>query len=178
MNFPSHITSYKAPSSQSSGSDSYSLDYSGLDEIRRRQNEASATNAARYKAIYDGNLSEAVMAGKRIRDLLGSMQGIEPVRMSSYSSNSSSSADGAAVGGEHADLKYLDAMTRMQPVGGNAGGMPVARPIAGGAPQNPNAVKSDLLLPSAPAQKKRSTNDRRPAPTVIAGDPMRADYFA
>jgi hypothetical protein len=58
------------------------------------------------------------------------------------------------------------------------GGMPVARPIAGGAPQNPNAVKSDLRLPSAAAAKKRAQSERRPGANVITGDPMRADYFA
>jgi hypothetical protein len=180
MIFPSHITSYKAPGSSSSGSESYSLDYSGLDEIRKRQNEASATNAGRYKALYDGNPGDAIAAGQRIRDLLGSLNSIEPVRMSSYSSNSSSNADGPVIGGEHADLKYLEAATKMQPAGGNAGGggMPVARPIAGGAPQNPNAVKPDVQLPSAPAARKQSKDGKRPGAHVITGDPMRADYFA
>jgi hypothetical protein len=179
MIFPSHITSYKAPGSSSSSGENYSLDYSGLDEIRKRQNEASATNAARYKSLYDGNPSEAIMAGKRIRDLLGSLSSIEPVRMSSYSSNSSSNAEGAVVGGEHADLKYLEAAAKMQPAGGNGGGgMPVARPIAGGAPQNPNAVKSDFMLPSAQATRKQSKDGKRPGANVITGDPMRADYFA
>lgn len=169
MIFPTHVTSYKAPGSQSSSSEDYSLDYSGLDEIRKRQNEASATNAARYKALYDGDVGGSVSAGRRIRDLLSSIGSIEPVRVSSYRSSSSSDSDGPVIGGEHADLKYLEAMTKMAPAAGGGAGGRAAPPVAGAAaPIAPPRFKP----PTAAEVKRGDRKDpKKPGLHMMTGEP-------
>lgn len=176
MIFPTHITSYKAPGSRSSSGENYSLDYSGLDEIRKRQNEASATSVAKYKALYDGKPDEAVMAGRRIRDLLGSISSIEPVRMSSYSSNSSSDADGAVIGGDHADLKYLETMAKMPPApnAGGGGGSAIPRVQAAAPPQSQPRAK----LPTKDQARVQAKFASKPGYTVMAGDPETFPYLS
>lgn len=177
MIFPSHVTSYKAPGASSSGSESYTLDYSGLDEIRKRQNEASATNAGKYKALYDGDVGGSVSAGRRIRDLISSIGSIEPVRMASYSSNSSSNSDGPVIGGEHADLKYLEAMTKMAPAGGGGGGAGRAgAPVGAGIVKAPPQSQPRVNLPNAGAAKKLD-KEKKPGTHLMTGEPPTFPYM-
>lgn len=174
---PTHVTSYKAPSSRSSSNSSYQLDYSGLDEIRKRQDEAGATSAARFKALYDGDVGGSVAAGRRIRDLLSSIGSIEPVRMSSYSSSSSSDSDGPVIGGEHADLKYLEAMTKMAPAGGGGGAGRAAAPAVGGMAKAPPQAQPRVNLPTAGAAKKLD-KEKKPGLHMMTGEPPTFPYMS
>jgi hypothetical protein len=167
MIFPSHITSYKAPGSQSSSSEDYSLDYSGLDEIRKRRDAASELEGEKQGALYRGDLEGSMKAGRRIKSLLSEIGNIEPVRLSSYRSSGSSDADGEVFGGEHADLEYLKAMAQMAGNrGGAGGGAPPAQRIA--APPAPPRFKP----PTAADVKRGDRNDpKTPGLHMMTGDP-------
>lgn len=81
MLLPKYLLRASGPSSDQNFSESVTYDYSGADEIQKRQDEASTQAAARYKALYDGDIGGSVSAGQRIRDLLSSLGSIQPVRV-------------------------------------------------------------------------------------------------
>lgn len=114
MQLPSHITRMSGPSSSSSSNSSISYDYSGLDEINKRKDEANQLGAAKWKALYDGDVGGSVAAGDRIRSLLSSLKDIKPVRVSSESSSSDSSSGAASFEGEHEDLERIRAEAKAQ----------------------------------------------------------------
>jgi hypothetical protein len=109
MLYPTHITQATGPSSSSSSNSSISYDYSGLDEINKRKDEANQLGAAKWKALYDGDVGGSVAAGDRIRSLLSSLKDIKPVRVSSESSSSDSSRGATSFVGEHEDLEWMRA---------------------------------------------------------------------
>lgn len=100
MLYPTHITRMSGPSSSQSSSSSVSYDYSGLDEIAKRKDEARQLGAAKWKALYDGDVGGSVAAGDRIRSLLSSLSEIQPVRVASSSSSGSSDSKSGTIEGE------------------------------------------------------------------------------
>lgn len=109
MLLPTHITRASGPSSSSNSSNSVSYDYSGLDEINKRKDEAGQLEAAKSKALYDGDVAGSMSAGKRIRGLLDSLREITPVRVSNTSSSTSSDSNSGGFEGEHEDLVWMKA---------------------------------------------------------------------
>lgn len=89
-----YTTRFSGAGGSSSSGGSVSYDYSGLDEIRKRQNEANQLAVARQAQLYDGDIKGSMTGGQRIRYLLSSLSDIEPVRVSSVSKNNSSSDSG------------------------------------------------------------------------------------
>lgn len=105
MLFPTHLTRASGPSSSQSSSGSVSYDYSGLDEINKRKDEAGQLEVAKFKALYDGDVSGSLAASKRIRGLLNSLADLPPVRVSSQSSSSSADSSAGAFEGQHEELE-------------------------------------------------------------------------
>lgn len=101
MLLPKYLLKASGPSSKQGFSESISYDYSGQDEINKRKDEAGQQSAARYKALYDGDVGGSVAAGQRIRGLLSSLKDITPVRVASYSSNTDTSGDSGGFEGAH-----------------------------------------------------------------------------
>lgn len=112
MQLPTHITKAAGPSSSANASRSVSYDYSGEDTIQKRRDEASQMQAARRKALYDGDVSGALAAGDRIRTLLDSIATIRPARVASESSSSSFDRRATQFEGEHDDLEYVKSQGR------------------------------------------------------------------
>lgn len=98
---PPYITGAKATTNAPSSSESISYDYSGLDEIRKRQDEANQLGIGRYQQLYGGDVAGSVGAGQRIRSLLSSLKDIEPVRVSSVSSSQDMGGGSTEITGEH-----------------------------------------------------------------------------
>lgn len=101
MQLPTHLTRVQTSTDAPSSSESVSYDYSGLDEIRKRQDEANKLGIARYQQIYGGDVPGSVASGHRIRSLLSSLQDIEPVRVASVSSSQNMGGGSTEVEGEH-----------------------------------------------------------------------------
>lgn len=101
MQLPKYLLRASGPSVDNDFSESVSYDYSGADEIQKRLDEAQQQSAARYKALYDGDIGGAVAAGHRIRDLLASLGSIAPVRVRDRSVSGGSKVDTGAFEGEH-----------------------------------------------------------------------------
>lgn len=103
MLLPTHITKYSGPSTSQSQSSSTSYDYSGLDEINKRKDEANQLAIARQAQLYDGDVKGSLSSGQRIRSLLSSLKDIAPVRVASQSDSSDSRYDAADFEGVHGD---------------------------------------------------------------------------
>jgi hypothetical protein len=115
---PSHLTSYKGPSSSSSVSSSESYDYSGLDDALKKQDELGALRTAKFGALYGGDIPGSVQAAHRIRGLVEALrpyaadvselhpsQVVAPLsRVSSASSSSDHSSHSPQWDGTHEDL--------------------------------------------------------------------------
>lgn len=64
------VTRWSAPSASSSSSDSVSYDYSGFDDLVKRQDALGALRDNKFASMYSGDVPSAVTAGNKIRDLL------------------------------------------------------------------------------------------------------------
>lgn len=98
---PPYLTSIQSSAPSQSQSESINFDYSGMDEIRKRKDEASQLASAKWQSLYGGDVAGSVGAGQRIRSLLSSLKDIQPVRVASYSSNSSMDGGSQTVSGHH-----------------------------------------------------------------------------
>lgn len=88
LQLPRYLTAAKQTTNAPSGSESTTFDYSGADEILKRQGQATTLEAARQKDLYDGKISDGLEKGKVIRGLIASLNSIQPVRIASHSSSS------------------------------------------------------------------------------------------
>lgn len=98
---PPYLTSVRGSTNAPSSSESISYDYSGLDEIRKRQDEANQLGIGRYQQLYGGDVAGSVSSGQRIRSLLSSLKDIEPVRISSYSRSDDGGSSSGEISGQH-----------------------------------------------------------------------------
>lgn len=163
MQLPPNLTRYSGPSASRSVSSSMSLDYSGADDLAKKQEALPAAQAAKYAALYGGDIPGSVAAQHRIRDLLDAINNPRQplVRPSSQSQSASEDAAGPAVIGEHPSLEMPSGEgTAIAP-------MPVAPPI----PQ-PRA----FLPPSATSPIRQVPVARGLAPaTDVLSDPHDQD---
>jgi hypothetical protein len=67
---PSWSVSYPGGGSQSTSSSS-SYDYGGQDLVHKVGDDLSQANAAKFSALYNGDISGALATGRRIADLSG-----------------------------------------------------------------------------------------------------------
>ena len=102
---PPYITGAKQSTDAPSSSESISYDYSGLDEIRKRQDEANQLGVGRYQQLYGGDVAGSVSSGQRIRSLLSSLKDIAPVRISSISSSQNMGGGSTEIMGQHDEPK-------------------------------------------------------------------------
>jgi len=98
---PPYLTRAQSSAPSQSQSESISYDYSGMDEINKRKDEASQLAGSKYQALYGGDVAGSVGAGQRIRSLLSSLKDIQPVRISSVSSSSNMDGGSQAIEGHH-----------------------------------------------------------------------------
>ena len=98
---PTYLTSARSTFNAPSASESVTYDYSGQDEIRKRQDEAQQLSMGRYQQLYGGDVAGSVASGQRIRDLLSSIKSIEPVRIASRSSSSDGGGSSSDISGTH-----------------------------------------------------------------------------
>ena len=98
---PTYLTSVRRTVNAPRSSESVTYDYSGQDEIRKRQDEASKLSLGRFQQLYDGDVSGSVASGQRIRDLLSSIKSIPPVRIASSSSSSDMGGGSSEITGSH-----------------------------------------------------------------------------
>lgn len=124
MLLPTHLLRYSGPSADSDYGTSVSYDYSGAEEIQKRQDEAAQQSAARYKALYDGDVAGSVASGHRIRDLLSSLKDIDPVRVSNVETNVGSKFDTGAFEGQH---EQPQAMTKVDATPGGTAMRPASK---------------------------------------------------
>lgn len=85
------------PTLHAGGGSSVHYDYSGGEELRKRQDAVSEMASKRFQALYAGDIPSAIEAGNRIRELRNSMSGIDPVRVSARSSESRVGYEGPSV---------------------------------------------------------------------------------
>lgn len=85
------------PTLHTGGGSSVHYDYSGGEELRKRQDAISEMASKRFQALYAGDIPSAIEAGNRIRELRNSMSGIDPVRVSAQSSESRVGYEGPSV---------------------------------------------------------------------------------
>lgn len=98
---PPYLTNVRTSTNAPSSSESISYDYSGADEIQKRQDEARQLAVGRYGQLYGGDVAGSVGAGQRIRDLLSSIKDIAPVRVSSSSSSRDGGGGSSELSGTH-----------------------------------------------------------------------------
>lgn len=115
MRLPGQLTQWSGPSSSQDSSESASYDYSGLDDLLKKQEEVGGLRDQKFRSIYDGDIPGAVATGGRIRDLLGAIRKHAPqaterspqaigaplVRVASSSSSSSSRSEAPSWHGQH-----------------------------------------------------------------------------
>jgi len=82
------------PSSKTSAASSVRYDFSGEQEIRKRQDAISEMANQKLKALYEGDVMAAMAASKRIRALRDSISGIQPVKVEAESSHHVADIDG------------------------------------------------------------------------------------
>jgi len=82
------------PSSRVASSSSTRYDFSGEQEIRKRQDAISEMANQKLKALYEGDVMAAMAASKRIRALRDSISGIQPVKVEAESSHQTADMDG------------------------------------------------------------------------------------
>ena len=82
------------PSSKTSSASSRRYDFSGEQEIRKRQDAISEMTNQKLKALYEGDIMAAMAASKRIRALRDSISGITPVKVEAESSQLVTDMDG------------------------------------------------------------------------------------
>lgn len=102
---PPYLTRVQQSTNAPSSSESISFDYSGLDEIRKRQDEANQLGVGRYQQLYGGDVAGSVTSGQRIRSLLSSLKDIAPVRVSSISSSQDMGGGSTEIMGQHDEPK-------------------------------------------------------------------------
>ena len=109
MNILRRLTSYKSPSFSQDDQSSASFDYSGFDDLVKRQDAISATRDGKFGSLYGGDVKGAVAGRNNIRDLLSAVRVHEPEaterrpvrtvtplqRITSTSGSSSQSGSGA-----------------------------------------------------------------------------------
>ena len=107
---PTHLTRVTGPSSSQSGSSSTSYDYSGLDDLIKRQDAVSGGRDEKFSALYGGDVAGSVTAGNKVRDLVQAIRAHvpdaserNPMRMSQplsrVSSQSNSTSMDSSAGG-------------------------------------------------------------------------------
>ena len=140
MNLPPLLTRVAGPSASSSQSSSKSSDYSGLDDLIKRQDAISAGRDDKFASLYSGDIAGSVTSGNRVRDLVRAvrahapnadernpMQVSQPLsRITSESSSSSSNNDGGSIEGQHASY---DMTPGGSPMGGQQRNAPLARNV-------------------------------------------------
>lgn len=97
------------PDSKSSVATSRRYDYSGSDQLLKRQDAIAQLDAERMKALYEGDIAAGLVAGKRIRALRDSLQSIDPVRVEQEALERSVSGTGARLHGTPAASPAADA---------------------------------------------------------------------
>ena len=115
MNLPPYITQFSGPSYSQSGSTQQSYDYSGADDLVKRQDAVTGLRADKFGALYGGDIPGSVQAASRIRGLLDAIREhdarasesrpiryVTPIsRVSSSSTSSSQSGSGSSLRGTH-----------------------------------------------------------------------------
>jgi hypothetical protein len=96
-----YVTRLDLPATASSSGSDVQYDWSGADQLLKRRDALGELKAAKYKALYEGDNPGGVTAERRIRDLLASMENIQPVRVSRSSVEAKSQLDRGAVHGTH-----------------------------------------------------------------------------
>ena len=162
LRLPDLLTRYSAPSTSSQSSSSESYDYSGLDDLTKKQDAIGALRDAKFEANFRGDPS-AVTAGNKVRELVKAVRSHLPtaterdpgpslaplVRVNSRNSSSSSSFGGGGWEGQQ------------EPQGRNAGGQqgpPQLAPLP--VNQKPPAAKP--AGPRPPAVKPPMKDARLP----------------
>lgn len=103
MQLPPHLTRYSGPSTSTGRSLHLSLDYSGADDVAKKIDQLPQAQAAKFAALYGGDIAGSVAADHRIRDLLDAINNPRTplTRISSIASASSGDASGPSFTGEH-----------------------------------------------------------------------------
>lgn len=103
MQLPPQLTRYSGPSASRSLSSSVSLDYSGADDLDKNRSLLPAAQAAKYAALYSGDIPGSIAAQHRIRDLLDAINNPRQplVRPHSRSQSVSDDTSGPTFAGEH-----------------------------------------------------------------------------
>lgn len=70
LRLPQNLTTFTGGGGSSSGSESVSYDYSGMQRHLEAQDEVDKLREAKYQALYGGDVAGSVAAGGRIRSLL------------------------------------------------------------------------------------------------------------
>lgn len=170
---------YSFPSSSSSSSRSTSYDYSGFDDLVKRQDALGATRDARFSALYNGDIAGSVSAGNKVRDLLSAIRAHAPgatehsaiqavtplVRVSSQSSSSNSDYD--AGGAEFAGNDN------------SAMSVPDTKSAAAAAPAaSPKPQEKPVALPQAGGRMNRRSMTAPPATDVMGNPNPSSRYLA
>lgn len=138
----------QAPTSAIQSSRSSTYDYSGLEDLVKRQDAVAPLREQKYAALYSGDIPGSVAAGQKIRDLLKVIQRHNPnaterdpvafsqdlKRPGREESSSSGSYKGAVM--EEGAPPAIE-----MPQGGNRAVAPIAPIIAAPAPAIPAAAK-------------------------------------
>jgi hypothetical protein len=172
LRLPDLLTRYSAPSTSSQSSSSESYDYSGQDDLTKKQDAIGALRDAKFEANLKGDPS-AVTAGNKVRELVKAVRTYLPgaterdpgpsltplVRVTSRNSSGSSSFGGGGWEGQP------------EPQGRNGGGQQA--PLA---PQ-PVDQKPPVAKPAAPRKPavKPPMQDARIPGTAAAAMQRRLD---
>jgi len=82
-------SAFEQPIRKAESSSTRKYDYSGSDQLLKRGDAVRELDNQKYKSNYEGDIAEAITAGRRIRALKQSMAGIAPVRVEAEKSDAS-----------------------------------------------------------------------------------------
>lgn len=116
------------PQAKSSVAYSRRYDHSGSDQILKRRDAIAQLEADRVKALYEGDVVAGITAGKRIRALKESLDGIAPVRVEQEARESSSAGSGGSVHAMPATAETSTTSPRREPGAKDADGVALRRP--------------------------------------------------
>lgn len=159
------------PSSKTSAASSVRYDFSGEQEIRKRQDAISEMANQKLKALYEGDVMAAMAASKRIRALRDSISGIQPVKVEAESSQRVADLDGPRL---HATKPAAGGGARTAPQGAPSSSRsapPDETPrvrLPGSRPYDDDAIDTDVAVNT---RRKTPADERDPnkKPGTVTG---------
>lgn len=115
MQLPRYLTAAKQTTNAPSSSESTTFDYSGADEILKRQGQAFALEAARQKDLYGGKVEDGIEKGRLIRGLVASLKDIQPVRIASHTSSGDMGGGSTEVQGDDEEPSFDPTKNKKNP---------------------------------------------------------------